>query len=582
MNKLPQELVDHISSYLGRKDLSSTLTVSPEFQVAAEKHSGAFDDFELDDKNARQFADTFGGRRFGYLQHLSFRTILPPLDTEVDWGAEPEGHPVRDTEEDLRAANESFSKQIKFLFMTIKDVEDRATSKYGPGRIKLTIYTPTRYVDRENYDILRVYVSWRVQLLHLDSLPNVVSVRALRIENGMGWYSGREWGPQSLRKIDLRMLVDISSKLPNLATINCSIGGDEWLTCNEDYQQRYITKDWAGPRRDTRQAFGRALITTALPELRSARLNFIAPLSISHDFDQLEEFPNLVAPALTDTFSSSMRILSQQLRRFSLTALVDHTLFWPIDGETPSWPNLEIVNVTFHIMTPSGEWYFDCFKKNKRSKHGYLITDSDYPSYEETELDRANTRNADEIDWTAIRDGRENRIVPNDATIVPLLQSFARATERMPRLKHALLWAPLQLSFDGRLKVTDLTKHVRDDYCDPLGWGLYYASPDAASVLEPWPRALYEASQEGRAGFDHRDRKDKGSRHLWWHIGNWRPEKSLHHSFTKIGQDVHGDSLVEHWEDNFNGGAYCHRDEFERVENFLFGYGIGFPPAVSL
>ncbi|KAL1608079.1 hypothetical protein SLS60_003018 [Paraconiothyrium brasiliense] len=583
MNKLPQELVDHISSYLELEDLSSTLTVSPEFQVAAEKYSGVFDEFELSQQNGYKFADTYGGRRFGYLQHLSFRTTLPPLEEEIDWDAEPEGHPPRDTEEHLRAADESFSKQIGFLFSSIRNVEDFANTRYGPGKIKLTIYTPTRYVDRANYAIQRAYVSWRVRLLRPDTLPNLASVRALRIENGMSWHSGNDWDTQTLRKIDLRVLIDVSSKLSNLATVCCGVGGDEWLTCNEDYSQHYITKDWAGPRRDTRQDFGRTLAHTALPCVRTARLNFIAPLGLAHHFDQLEQFPNLVAPALNDMFSSSLHVLSQQLRHFSLTALIDHTLFWPSDGgKAPSWPNLETLNVTFHIMTPSGNWYFDCLKK-QGSKQGYLIQDSDYPPYVETELDRANTYHADQIDWTKIRDGRENRVVPNEDTIIPLLRSFAKAASSMPRLKHALLWAPLELAFDGKLKVKDLTNHIQDDGCSPLAWGLYYASPDAAAaVRDPWARSLYEASQDEKAGFDRRNRTTKGTRHIWWHVAKWRPGKALHEVFTQIGKDIHGDSLLEHWEDEYNGSGYCHRDEFERVENFLFGREIEFPPAEPL
>ena len=80
MNSLPQELVDHISRYLGIEDLKKTLTVSPAFQAAAEKYSGAFSHFELNRDTARQFVKTFGCRRLGYLQHLTFRTNIPALD----------------------------------------------------------------------------------------------------------------------------------------------------------------------------------------------------------------------------------------------------------------------------------------------------------------------------------------------------------------------------------------------------------------------------------------------------------------------------------------------------------------------
>lgn len=77
-------------------------------------------------------------------------------------------------------------------------------------------------------------------------------------------------------KIDLRVLVDLSAKLPNLGALRCSIGSDEWLACNKDELLRHTTKDWAGPRRDSGQKFGEALEASPISRLRDARLDFIA------------------------------------------------------------------------------------------------------------------------------------------------------------------------------------------------------------------------------------------------------------------------------------------------------------------
>ena len=350
MDNLPQELIDHISSYLDVEDLRNTLTVSLAFQVAAEKFSGFYDEFELNETNGNDFINLFGGRRFSYLQHLSFSTTLPPLDEEVDYDEQPNGAPVRDTLEDLQVADKSFTNQIRFLFSTVKTVEDRA----GSGRFKVTIYAPTRFVDRDNYSIQRAYVSWRVHLLSPESLPDIASVRVLRIANGLHRVR-KNWGTKTPRKLDSRVLVDLSAKFPNLEALHCSIGGDEWLAGNPDSRQRYITKDWAGPRRDSRHDLAKALEShlisgSRILGLRFARLNFISPLRAAHNFDQLEAFPNLVAPAKHDLFSSNLRVLSYQLRKLSLTAIVDHTLFWPVDGATPSWNNLETLSLSLiHI-----------------------------------------------------------------------------------------------------------------------------------------------------------------------------------------------------------------------------------------
>ncbi|KAL1606403.1 hypothetical protein SLS60_003806 [Paraconiothyrium brasiliense] len=559
MDSLPQELIDLISSYLDIEDLKNTLTVSQAFQVAAEKYSGAYDHFELNEDNKSDFIEIFGGRRLGYLQHLSFRTTLPPLDDEVDLDEQPDGAPIRDTLEDLREVDESFTEQVKSLFSTIKSAEDRANT--GSGRIKLTIYTPTRYIDHENYSIQRAYVSWRVHLLSPKALPSLASVRGLRIENGMEWYYYDEWDANSLRKLDLRVIADLSLKLPNLEALHCGIGGDEWLAGNVDPRQRYVTKDWAGPRRDSRHSFAQAIEEHPISKLRVARLNFIAPLSLAHNFDQLEAFPNLIAPAKYDLFSSNLRLLSYQLRKLSLTAILDYTFFWPIDGATPSWPNLEVLNVTFHIMTPSGEWYFNPLKHG--SKSGYAITEADYPPYEETDPDRDDV---DYIDWANIIRG-QNRVVPNNDTLVPLLQSFAKAAAYMPRLKQALLWAPLQLSGADGLNLSSLTKHAKSaKSCDPLAWGLVYSSSDAEGFM------------------DGRGHRVESSRQIWWQVANWRPDPALHSMIKEIGKDRHGENLLEYWheywEDDRNSTSIAGRYELERFEEQLFE--DDWPPAEPL
>ena len=99
--------------------------------------------------------DTFRGCRFSYLRHLSFRTGLPPLDKVINRKAGYKPHSCRDTEKELQEADECFTNQIRFLFSTVKAVEDYAITKSGPGMIKLTIYTPTRDIDRENYCLHR-------------------------------------------------------------------------------------------------------------------------------------------------------------------------------------------------------------------------------------------------------------------------------------------------------------------------------------------------------------------------------------------------------------------------------------------
>lgn len=86
---------------------------------------------------------------------------------------------------------------------------------------------------------------------------------------------------KSLLKVDLRVLVDLVSRLPRLELLGCKLlgAGSGWTTYYPSRAIRYIAQDWAGPYRDSRNDFAKAIKTTALPlTLREARLDFLHPL----------------------------------------------------------------------------------------------------------------------------------------------------------------------------------------------------------------------------------------------------------------------------------------------------------------
>lgn len=568
MNSLPYELIDHISSYLEREDLRNTLFLSPSFQVAAEKYSGAFDKFEVNEDNAARFLRIYSGRRLYFLKHVSFRTALPRLVEEsADW--ETNMPLCRDTEEELREADECFTKQIQFLFSTIETLEARVDDKNGLGKIQLTIYTPTQTINPAQYCAHRLYVSWRIHLLKPELLPSLASICALRIENGMEYNPRYRREICSQRKIDLRIITDIASRLSNLGLLTCRIGADEWLAVHREAALRFATHDWAGPRRDSRQDFAQSLETTgtSLMFVRDAWLDFIAPLSGATTFDQREPFPNLIAPMLVDTFSTNLRHSLYRLRRLCLKAIVDHTLFWPSSDReaTPFWPHLEVVIVSFQIMTPSGEWYFDSWKHDG-SKQGFIIGQDAYPPAATVELpqDEEYHELIDDFEWDDTVYG-QCRVLPNEQTLIPLLTSFAKAAAHMPRLKSAMLWAPLELGVwpeheDEQEQLNDFGVEfagpIWHDYidkgsCEPLAWGMVYAAPGTRSFA------------------DHKSRCSD-VRQIWWHVADWRPGRDLHQTFKEIGQDVHGPGLEEYWETERESGVKVGRDEFLEHEEWLF------------
>lgn len=179
MENLPQEVFDHISSFLTLSDLRNTLTVSQQFQYAAERYSGAFESFELyaTDNSTQKLFSVFANRRFRYLRRIHLRTELPRLRygrKEAKSRFDP-GH--RETKADLAKKDMEFTYQIFSMFAALKNLEERANVLgLGPGRIDLSVWAPTR--AREcGYCLHWHLISWRIHLLSPEKLPLLESIR---------------------------------------------------------------------------------------------------------------------------------------------------------------------------------------------------------------------------------------------------------------------------------------------------------------------------------------------------------------------------------------------------------------------
>ena len=544
MNNLPQELVDHISSYLSHKDLKKTLLLSRKFQFAAEQFSEAFTDFALTLSNASKFISTYSGRRSYFLQNVSFATSVFSREDEAE-------EDCRDTANEVKLMDEDFTFQIRFLFTTLKAVETRLNGVHSLVNIHLTIYTPTRAINEERYCPHVKCISWRVHLLSPSTLPSLTSVRTLTVETPEQTFCGGE-PVLSLRKPDLRMLLDISSRLPYLGFLRCNIGGDEWQTGFRSEALRSATRDWEGPRRDSRHDFGKALenLTVALPYLRHAQLDFLYPLNHVEGIDQRLALPNLTKPAIYDPFSTSLRILSYQLRTMNLRVVADKTLFLPDDGSIPSWPNLESINVMFHMSTSSGSWFFNGLPGIGATK-GFDVTDKSYPSFKVNAKDYEEDDETADINWDKERVTVQYRVEPNEETLVPFLTAFATAAALMPLLKQAAIWSPLRFSphTEGFNEYEDFdTNQVSTLPClgnAELAWGVAYTAPR----LEAFKTLPGEHLSNNRQ--------------IWWRVAKWRPSPDLHHIFHCIGRDRHGKGLSEYWVDDYAGEGLNYRDNFE-------------------
>ncbi|KAF9700875.1 hypothetical protein EKO04_001095 [Ascochyta lentis] len=204
-----------------------------------------------------------------------------------------------------------------------------------------------------------MFVSWHVHILSPSALSSLDCLHTLTIKSPERQLhdNGSE---VALRKPDLRLLLEIAKKFRNLRLLQCKFGDDEWRKGFAHTALKTFTREWIGPRRDSRHDFGKGLedIKEASPLLQRVNLDLLYPFNWVECIDQRLALPYLTSPAPYDPFSSNLRLLLYQLRTMSLRVVADKTLLWPLDGTAPLWANLETLSVLFHMSTPSGSWYF--------------------------------------------------------------------------------------------------------------------------------------------------------------------------------------------------------------------------------
>ncbi|KAF3041659.1 hypothetical protein E8E12_001666 [Didymella heteroderae] len=358
---------------------------------------------------------------------------------------------------------------------------------------------------------------------------------------------------------------------------------DRLRVSTHDPVLEHFKHDHAGNLRDTRNHFANAIRDVKLPfSLQQVQLDFINDIDEAIN-EQRRSQPDLVYPRSHDPFSSSLRLLSANLRKMEIRVMADKSLFWPHDSSTaPSWPNLESLNVMFHIRSPSGSWYFQGPPGElKRDKGDYFQEHPTYPPLDDGDSD-------EEWHYASAEHPRRNlptfRVVPINDMMEPFLESFAKAAANMPRLKDALLWAPLEFhpddgegeesddededvendeteAEDNDERVDELTETI-----DPIAIALY---PDDALA---WGIA-YVAP--GGLAFD-MGQDNSPSRQLWWRVGQWRPSKELHELFQKIGEAQASNALKEFWTDSQYGDGLVAREWFSG-ESFFRSVGKKYP-----
>ncbi|KAI2643598.1 hypothetical protein GGS21DRAFT_25445 [Xylaria nigripes] len=429
--------------------------------------------------------------------------------------------PCRETPAVFEAINSSFSAQVHALFQGLQNFESLSKTKDGSELIDkdclmLTIRTTNQSFDRfPSFCRHRNFHSQRLYLRDPAALPQLWRVSRLRVVPKL-WESADIYFEHD-RPVSMRVPLELMQTLPALRELECP-----WLwermplaLCLRSVS--HYAQVWAGPWRDARHEFGKAVRELELGGLIPAsltrmRLWFWKPSSWYDEEDQSARMPNLILPDDADPVSLGLRTLASHLEQFDLRAFLTPDFF----RAPVVWPRMKRLQVEFHPWSPDGTWYFVGPRgEDPNPDGGFEITrEQDYPpiTYKkfDDEMDKLYTK-----EWEC--EEPDERLVdmfrtePLARKIEPLLCAFAQALKGMPALEEAELFAYLawQPSEERQCAYEDIDEAPFN--CEDRAiyrWGVSYAP--------------------GKDG-------DKGL--VTWQVGSWRPQGSIIQSFEALGRE---------------------------------------------
>jgi len=435
------------------------------------------------------------------LTKLTLNVVLPNYD-EKD-----RGRFERAADQD--ANSETFTKAIEKLVSVLKSWEDASVDSslcfvlgrvYSPSDASECDYETIQQQRLEvelgnRHDLFQHrYMHTPIRLLRSDGLPSLSRVTKASPANSC-----------SVRPLDMRAVVDLIAKFPNLESCVWVLDDDE--------------KRYPDLRLTNRHSFASALSTLTFPFLQTAHLTF------SHEppLDQKFKPANLLGDHTCDPLSTALLCAfsqSQNLTSLTLTGVFDSSLFWPpfhqsSNSLVPSWSNLKSLNVTFDITTPSGYWYFTKEGGWDPENIPTLATEDDESDESEDSfiLDDQSFDEFDPDEDARLSGGRPGDIFrnePNPSRLKPLLLAFAKAQRQMPSLlTSALTTGP----------VTGPERTFQFEIC--------YFAPGATAYYRN--EALHE----------------KNLRRLYFEMGNWVPDEEVMEELREVGRDRWGDGLIE-------------------------------------
>ncbi|KAI5925885.1 hypothetical protein F4810DRAFT_707973 [Camillea tinctor] len=533
MVALPQEIIDHIVSFLPRNYPSFNeearnyfprcASVSRQFQLAIEWHTFDRLTASSDNTQLRNLRHVLDPRRRSYLREIRYQIILPRAK-QVLFSAfeQPEERHVND---------EAFTLAIKQLFRVLQPQEQL------PRGIHLciqNIVSPSDAFIGKQF-VWRRFQRSRIKLLvkpeQLPLLPNVSVLTLFR----------------TAHFLDPRTIIDIATRLPHLKAMNLVFNAREFVYSELAERDRRSLADAINEH------------TEALKRVTKVRLFLV---SDGGPINQLMPMPRFVWDGTYDYLGSTLRRWSRGLESLELQGNFDGTLFWPHRSEpefkgyrsTLKHSKLKRLNVSLERYTPSSVsnfvtyapalvctkesylpvmtvtfdslnswWYFMPFFETEYGVQLQESVDMKFPLLSSKEECKRlmETEKAWGIKTQSIpRLDRLPRTEPVSETINPLIESWARALMWMPELEES------SLTFMPQRDLTDRDDTASDDvhYNWTWEWKIIYLAPNTTN------------SQWGWIGDD----EDKKCRRLiFCGVREWQPYDAIMRLLYQAGKRAH-------------------------------------------
>ncbi|KAI1654319.1 hypothetical protein F4813DRAFT_382746 [Daldinia decipiens] len=423
MDKLPQELYDHVISFY-LKDLLifhpaflALATVSRKFQNSVERHTFRDIQFTATDLRLDELTHILTPRRCCFLQRLTTKIVLSSYPSELFTKFE--------TERDRRANNEAVTAALKRIFYAISTLFDR-NDNITP-MLNLTILGPHSPPVKE----IRPFIQW-IPPNRQSRIGFILNHNAARyrfslldltsdftISNGR-----RKWSP--------RAAILLSAKMVEAESI-------KWdLDCDEDHWGRHYGMD-----RRQRNDLVQSIMSADLPA-STTRFYCCIPSPLTDKRQML--LPQFITPGDYDPVSCAFRYLTRNYTHVHIISTIHSTLLNPptgvLNGVRQCWNNIETLRVTAFMYNPEEKWLFKLENGVNEDQSFSIPFDQLPPGYGDTkeELEEREkyyniSRHMVEFDLV----NQSERVMPNYTELNALFTAFARTCCRLPKLKEACI-----------------------------------------------------------------------------------------------------------------------------------------------